>query len=65
MPFKLYNCIINIGDDMKKYERKNVSFDLSKDEEKELYEWLQKLPHGQFSAETKEYWMKKMKEERK
>lgn len=46
---------------MKKYERKNVPFDLTKGDERELYEWLQKLRHGQFSEETKAYWMKKMR----
>jgi hypothetical protein len=50
---------------MANYVRKNVPFDLSKEEENELYEWLQKLPHGKFSEDTKEYWMKKMREERK
>lgn len=50
---------------MAKYVRKNVPFDLSKEEEKELYQWLQRLPHGKFSEVTKAYWLKKMKEEPK
>lgn len=45
---------------MKKYIRKNVPFDPDNKEEKELYEWLQKLPHGLFSAETKKYWFERM-----
>lgn len=45
----------------------NKPFMLDKDipEEKELYEWLQSRPRGEFKQHTKEYWMKKMKEEKK
>lgn len=50
---------------MKKYLRKNVPFDPENEKERELYEWLQKQPHGKFSEDTKEYWMKIMKEEKK
>ena len=45
---------------MKKYLRKNVPFDPENEEEKELYEWLQSLPYGQFSELTKHYWKSKM-----
>lgn len=42
----------------------NKPFMLDKDipEERELYEWLQHRPRGEFKQHTKEYWMKKMKE---
>ncbi|WP_161793375.1 hypothetical protein [Cohnella kolymensis] len=50
---------------MKEYKRKNVPFDPNNEEEKKLYEWLQKLPHGTFASQTKAYWLKKMKEEKK
>lgn len=44
----------------------NKPFMLNKDlqDEKKLYEWLGKLPPGQFKQETKAYWMKKMREAR-
>lgn len=45
------------------YISKQVSFTRDNDEEMRLYKWLQKLPHGQFSAETKNYWLSKMKGE--
>lgn len=47
---------------MKDYLRKNVSFDKLSKEEMELYEALQKLPHGEFNKRTKEFWKKRMKE---
>jgi hypothetical protein len=34
-------------------------------EERELYEWLQGLPTGEFKKKTKKYWIKKMKEDKK
>lgn len=43
---------------------KTIKFDMYKNSDHELWEWLQKLPHGDFSKETKEYWMKKMKEDK-
>ena len=48
---------------MKKYIRKNVPFDPEDEREKKLYEWLQQLPHGKFSAETKKYWFKEMEKD--
>lgn len=69
MTAALNNCIIKSGDDMKKYLRKNTSFDPDDKEEMELYQWLKSLDHGKFSDKTKAYWMKemskaKMKEDR-
>jgi len=45
---------------------RNKPFMLNKDdpEEKELYEWLKKKPKRWFKQETKEYWLKKMKEDK-
>lgn len=57
----LYNCIINSGDDMKKYLRKNIPFDPESEEEMKLYQWLQRLPHGYFSEMTKKFWKDAMK----
>lgn len=39
---------------------KTIKFNLDKPDERELWEWLQKLPHGTFSEETKQHWHKKM-----
>lgn len=35
---------------------KTIKFNLDKPEERELWEKLQRLPHGEFSEKTKEYW---------
>lgn len=35
------------------------------EEELKLWEWLQSLPHGKFSEDTKQYWMERMKEDGK
>lgn len=48
---------------MANYERKNVAFNMDNRDDRNLYEWLQALPHGKFSAETKAYWEKKMKKD--
>ncbi len=40
----------------KDYLRKNISFDMLNEEEKKLYEDLQKLPHGEFNKRTKLFW---------
>ncbi len=47
------------------YKRKAMVCDMEKPEEKELWEWLQTMPHGRFSEDTKVYWlgiMRKAKE---
>jgi hypothetical protein len=35
---------------------KTIKFNLDKQEDRELWEWLQTLPHGRFSIDTKEQW---------
>ncbi|WP_156043301.1 hypothetical protein [Paenibacillus sp. UNC451MF] len=42
------------------YVRKNIPFDLSKPNEKQLWEWLKTQPHGAFAEETKRFWNEKM-----
>lgn len=39
---------------------KTIKFNLNKPEERELWEWLQTLPHGQFSEEVKTYFIAEM-----
>ncbi|MBB6731877.1 hypothetical protein [Cohnella zeiphila] len=39
---------------------KTIKFNLDKPEERELWVWLSKLPHGEFSTETKEQWRQVM-----
>lgn len=46
---------------MKKYLRKNTSFDPDDSKEMELFKWLKTLGHGYFSEGTKDFWMKEMK----
>ena len=41
---------------------KTIKFNMDKQEDRELWEWMQKLPHGSFSTLTKEYWINKMNE---
>jgi hypothetical protein len=58
--------IIYLGDEMpninRKYINKPFMLNLDDSEEKELYEWLKKLPAREFKQQTKKYWIKKMKE---
>ncbi|MBB6694364.1 hypothetical protein H7B90_23490 [Cohnella xylanilytica] len=35
---------------------KTIKFDMEKPEEKELWDWLQMQPHGDFSVITKQFW---------
>lgn len=35
---------------------KTIKFNLEKEEDRELWEWLEKLPHGYFSHLTKKVW---------
>lgn len=39
---------------------KTIKFNLDKTDERELWEWLQTLPHGEFSLITKWMWREKM-----
>jgi len=38
---------------------KTIKFNLDKQEDRELWEWLQSLPHGSFSDQTKAFWKAK------
>ncbi len=40
---------------------KNIRFNMDDAVDKELYEWLSHLPRGEFSADTKEYWLNRLK----
>lgn len=42
--------------------QKSIKFDLDDPEERKLWDWLRTLGHGEFSNQTKAYWMEKMKE---
>lgn len=39
---------------------KTLKFNISDPKEKELYDYLQTLPHGKFSEQTKISWIAKM-----
>jgi len=39
---------------------KTLKFNMKNEQEKELFEWLQSLPHGKFTELTKEYWIGRM-----
>lgn len=41
---------------------KTIKFNLDKIEDRELWEWLRTLPHGEFSEGTKEYWEEEMRQ---
>jgi hypothetical protein len=43
---------------------KTVKFNPDDPVQLELWEWLRKRPHGEFSEETREYWLKRMREEK-
>lgn len=51
--------------DKKKYPRKFVNFDPDNKEEMELFKYLERLKFGEFSKETKAYWMEQMRKENK
>jgi hypothetical protein len=42
---------------------KTLKFEISDQKEKELYDNLQRLPHGKFTEETKAYWRKRLLKE--
>lgn len=42
---------------------KTVKWDISREGDKELWEYLQTLPHGMFSTETRKFWKKRMNKE--
>lgn len=46
------------------YINKPFMLNLDDETERELYEWLQKQPRGDFKRKTKSYWIKKMKEDK-
>jgi hypothetical protein len=41
---------------------KTIKFNMDKQDERELWERLQKLPHGEFSERTKEFWTDELNE---
>ena len=41
---------------------KTIKFNLDKQEDRELWEWLKTLPHGSFSEETKGFFRREMEE---
>lgn len=43
---------------------KTLKFNISDPREKELYDYLQTLPHGRFSEKTKDSWRAKMEIEK-
>lgn len=45
---------------MATYKGKQVSFDTDNERESELFRKLQKLPHGEFSRISKEFWSKEI-----
>ena len=47
------------------YKRKQMVCDLDKPDEKELWEWLQTLSHGQYSEVSKSFWFRAMEDSKK
>jgi hypothetical protein len=41
---------------------KTVKWDTAREGDKELWEYLQTLPHGMFSTETRKFWTNHMRE---
>lgn len=41
---------------MAKYRNKTIKFNMENEADKELWDYLQGLPHGLFSSHTKEMW---------
>jgi hypothetical protein len=44
---------------------KSIRFNLDDEEDRKLYEWLSHLKRGEFTEQTKEFWIAKMKESEK
>lgn len=44
---------------------KTVKWDISRENDLKLWEYLQTLPHGMFSTETRKFWTRHMKEREK
>lgn len=42
---------------------KTIKFNLERQDDRALWEWMEKLPHGQFSESTKNYWLSRKKVE--
>jgi hypothetical protein len=43
---------------------KTLKLNLDAPDERILWEWLKRLPHGDFSHKTKRYWLEQMKKEK-
>lgn len=43
---------------------KTLKLDITKEVEAELWDYLQSLPHGEYTKSTKEYWMTEMNKEK-
>lgn len=41
---------------------KTIKFKMDKEEDRDLWEFLRNLEHGEFSEKTKEFWSDEMKE---
>lgn len=41
---------------------KSIRFNLDDEDDRKLYEWLSHLKRGEFTEQTKEFWIDKMKE---
>lgn len=41
---------------MTKYRNKTIKFNMDDEKDRELWDYLQSLPHGMFSVLTKEMW---------
>lgn len=48
---------------MADYKTKKMSLDLHKERDHELFHYLEKLPHNQYTLRTKEFWLKVMEED--
>lgn len=46
------------------YINKPFMLNRNKQQERDLYEWLETLPRGTFKRETLEYWLNRMREEK-
>lgn len=48
---------------MRNERTKTIKFNMDKEEDRQLWEYLQMQQHGRFSEVTKEYWTKRMNKE--
>jgi hypothetical protein len=49
---------------MKNSLLKSIRFNMDDAADRELYEFLSRLPRGEFSSSTKEYWIEEMEHEK-